>query len=354
MYKDWGAPNTDTLQDLGEYLVAPLLAKAFLKLYEVAENTSNPLILFPSREGWFFRKAWLFCVSEGHFSEKIPTKYFYANRRAVNRSHRILSDEFLPSIAKSDFNGFFEDFFESRLGLSGNPIRVFLASRGIKAEDWLSLPSDQKLLVEILRGVKAKSDYFGLERDSLEYKAYLRELVGENTPIYFDLGYSGSVVESLQYLLEAKFPSVFFQVHLSREGSNDFRLQNCLSALTEPCYADSPDALGELSIILESIFRAPERGFITVDSQHRPVFDNVEEISEDIFVNLGQIVNGAERGLSKMLTKALAGESHIEKLCNLVLLAASTGGFAADSSTLRMLKLEDSYSGRRNLINTNL
>jgi hypothetical protein len=145
VYKDCDAPNTETLQDLGEYLVAPLLAKAFLKLYEVAGNTSSPLILFPSREGWLFRKAWLFCVSEGHFSEKIPTKYFYANRRAANRSHRILSDEFLPSIAKSDFNGFFEDFFDSRLGLSGNPIRVFLASLGIKAEDWLSLPSDQNL-----------------------------------------------------------------------------------------------------------------------------------------------------------------------------------------------------------------
>ena len=348
MFKDQGIGNTRfAYQDLGEYLVAPLLAKAFLKLYEVAEKTKNPIILFPAREGWFFQKLWLFCVSEGYFSEKIPTKYFYANRRAVNRSHRLLSDEFLPSIAYAHFDGHFEAFFESRLGLSGESVRSFLANTGITASDWLSLPSDQDLLILTLRKLKGRAESFGLVSDSVNYKNYLLDVVGDRTPIFFDLGYSGSVVESLHHFLKKEITSVFFQVHLSRGQSNIFRLQNCISALTAPCYPDSPNALGGIAHILESIFRAPEKGFITVDPRHRPVFDKTEEISEESLDNLGLIIAGVESGLSNILKNSSMDASLIDKLCDLVLLAASTGGFAADKEALLALSLEELYSGRR-------
>jgi hypothetical protein len=333
------------LHDLGEFVVAPLVAKAFEKLNQVVEGTPNPVILFPAREGWFLQKIWNFCASKGIFSEEVPTEYFYANRRAANRSHRILDDQFLPSIAKASFDGELGQFIESRLGLSGENIRVFLGSLGLTPGERVSLPSDQDLVVHILKRIKDLANNFELIEDSRRYKKYIQDVINDRTPVFFDVGYSGTVVESIHHLIQKPIQGVFFQMNLSHNLNNDFRLKNIVSALTEPCYPDAPEALGNLGILLESVFRAPEKGFLAIDSEGLPVFDSTLEISDRDLKNLENIIEGVQNGLTGIFAQSSIDSGLITKLCNLVLLAGSTGAFTGHRELIQTLSIEDNYSG---------
>jgi hypothetical protein len=346
MYREQGIAQDDfDLLDLGQFVVAPLVAKAFEKLNQVVEATPNPVILFPAREGWFLQKIWLFCASKGIFSEEVPTEYFYANRRAANRSHRILDDQFLPSIAKANFRGELGQFLESRLGLSGETIRGFLNALGLSPGDWVSLPSDEDLVIYVLKRIKDLANNFELIEDSRRYKNYLHKVINDRNPVFFDVGYSGTVVESIHRLIQQPIQGVFFQMNLSHNLNNDFRLGNIVSALTEPCYPDSPEALGNLGILLESVFRAPEKGFLSIDSQGLPVFDNTSEISDVDLNNLQIIIEGVKSGLTSIFTQSSMDDGLTTKLCNLVLLAGSTGAFTANRELIHALSLEDNYSG---------
>ena len=323
-------------------MISPLVAKAFFELDRAVQLGDPVRVIFPSREGWFLRSLWKRCQAMGVVSStQTPSLYLYANRRILNRTQGIWEPNRREAILGRPFSGTLDSLLYSRFGIKPQLTTVRLAELGITSKQWIELPRDQVFthatLLTLLGHDEIRDDF---ERSRSSYMRYLRASLGDEQLIYFDLGYSGSVAGSLSELLDRQIHAVFFQSHLPHLDQSSRTTIH--SALTPPQKPDSPLALGPLAIILEGIFRAPERGLLDFDVDAQPIFDTIQEVDDDHFRLLEEIVEGIFVGLIAHLSRP---EEQVDELVRLLLLMARVGSLPVPRDFLERLSVDDSYSG---------
>lgn len=334
----------------GKYFIAPLVAKVFVQITNIAKNNSAEMVVFPSREGWYLQKHWDSCRNFGFQGFQIGSSYVYANRRIANRTYRFFSEQKRFEVCTQHYSGYVGNFLWARLGISETESVRVLNDLGITSSDRIDLPKDSAVASYILESLyKDEVVHSQLVHSRNNYVRYLSEAMTTGTNIFCDIGYSGTVVEALSEVSGFDIIPVFFQEHISKLKIPyvNPRGHSITSVIAPPAIPGSSQDIGRLAQLLEAVFRAPEAGLIEIDDNSEPVFDGFNEISSFTDSLLQSIHRGVSSGLKTLLEDSNY-ISTIELACE-ALLSSYRHGTALSFRHIEALVVEDAYSGGKHI-----
>jgi FMN phosphatase YigB (HAD superfamily) len=284
----------NNLRFLGYFGLAPILLDIAIKISINSEIQSNyPIIYFASRDGYLPQKA--YDIISRIFGGK-PSSYLYCSRRAYFTSK--FNGDILSFLFDNSRDGYFSvrRLMESIFYDLDLPLCKLLISQFTLEE----LESDYRVNIEKIENVISRytnelSHYlYDQKNNAIQY--YKKNIIvnQSNRSVVFDIGYSGSVSNSIGKLTGYKIDKIYTREEFTnrkRDEENDTKTWLLLDK-TELIVSEFP----YLFLIFEELFSSQEAacvGFIkNSDESCFPIISN-DECYETIMWESLQAINEA-------------------------------------------------------------
>ncbi|MBS6642246.1 MAG: hypothetical protein KH366_01530 [Clostridiaceae bacterium] len=179
--------------DLIYLFIAPLVVTYIIWLSEVCTNKKFDYILFASRDGWIFHKAYVFFKSQNPNLQLPPAKYFYTSRKAAG-------------FAAASTERLIEKFFS--FPHIGNPKEVLAKQFQFKESELKVCNKNMSLGEYALVNKKNISEKAKLQRDYYKYYTEKLGLDQVKKVGFFDLGTSGTTLFYLSRIMPFELTGV--------------------------------------------------------------------------------------------------------------------------------------------------
>lgn len=222
-------------------------------------------VYFASRDGFLPNIG--YCIYS-KFKKCIPSKYFYAGRRAYFSSQFETFLDYFNSIKRSDDLVFTLNQLIDSLIFDKDLVNVIKAQL---SSDELSLDfnKDKTLIISILeRFNKELSDYMeNHKKESQNYYKYIFK--NEERVVVFDCGYSGSISVALSKILNKKVDKIY----LWEEKAN--KIKDSKNGTTTYLLLNEYRLFLSQNLIYEEIFSPIEGGCLSFKNNH-PILEEIE------------------------------------------------------------------------------
>jgi HAD superfamily hydrolase (TIGR01549 family) len=233
-------------------------------------NDFNSNVVFGARDSYLFKYAF-----ELFFNKSNEYKTFYTR---LSRKLVYLPEAF--------FSGNYDKFFEG-----GIDCENFFSRIQVKCPDCFvgqSLSSNKKSILEFLKNDEDFNTY--LRKESTIVKKYLMENGFNKKTFFIDLGWRGSIQDSLNVIFDDE---ILLKGLYLGTVNNDFNKKGLLFENKKSFF--SYFYVMQCISIFEFLFTEPERSLNTIDEFHNFIFTNDESIKQiEIRKN---IKNGGEQFL---------------------------------------------------------
>jgi hypothetical protein len=268
--------KTHDLNGFSDSVVAPIVAGYLARVHETAQESNNSRIFFVAREGWFFKKHWDSCVTS-----RTKSEYLYCNRVIINRAINIHSAHTVPCISQLNFKGDLGEFLFGRMDLDAVAYKNVFQRLALNPRTRITLPEDAALINVVLRSVfrdhKIRRQLLSSRANYIEY---LQTKFDDCEVIFCDLGFSGSASKAISSTVKNRITNVSFQHIL--EPNDLIGIPDGMKSVSVFAPATSIEAeplIGELSILLESLFRAPENLAVGIGLSGNTIFRSKSDTS---------------------------------------------------------------------------
>ena len=239
LHKTQGIVRIESFYSLGRHFIAPLVLHWLFWLIRELQTHPAELILFSSRDGYIFQRAYCLLREKITFLQMSlpPSIYLLTSRRACTIAS-IQQREDIVDLANQPFQGSMRDFFRTKFDMNVDSDVVF--DMNIFYNDWLD--QYEEIILNAAR------------EERFEYLRYLRRMIPQDAScIFFDFIAAGTVQHHLEKILGKTFHGCYFATNQTSANPLPIRV-------TSPFQIDSFSSNDDLSTIylkLECIFSDP-------------------------------------------------------------------------------------------------
>jgi hypothetical protein len=183
--------NPNSFEELGYIYIGPMVFNFFMWLK--LEITNCDLILFNSREGYFFKEIYEIFKNKYNLPESV---YFKTSRKLAAIASFKTKDDIYKTFELHRFSGKLSNLLENRFGL-----KVNIADDKI-IDTSVEIPNLDEYIDDILLEAKNTRD---------EYLKYIQSVVGDSiNVIMVDSGFQGMTQHNIQKAYDLKFKGRYF------------------------------------------------------------------------------------------------------------------------------------------------
>ena len=187
------------LREFGYSYLSPLLSHYFRNVVSTLNDNYIPVCL--AREGYLLKNA-LHCLqNEVLIKSSVQPLYLKVSRTLLFKS-LLGSDSNCPELYESSFSGTFATFLSGRCGMTASFVKSQLSSQD--ANKCISLPRDTEIAQRLINKYKKQiiKETSNTKVALLNYFKSLGLFDNPETPMFLDLGYSGTIQKLLTRLLD--------------------------------------------------------------------------------------------------------------------------------------------------------
>lgn len=250
---------------LGYFLFGPPILEFCRRLIVRTINDGNlDYLLFISREGFLLQKVYNLLTKQLLNAQHIDNSYFLASRRSITIINiRDMSD--IPCLLKYKYTGTLSDLLKFRFGINDTDFTTFN----------IKLPQDVNLaLPKILLNYGSQIiDNATFERNN--YMKYINTvLTNVNTKSKIvgvvDFGYSGTIQENLQKLLNCHLRGYYFVTNTNNATDSTGLMVNRSTKVK------TTSNIYKYNLLFESILTSDKGQLLHFDSNGKPVYATPE------------------------------------------------------------------------------
>jgi hypothetical protein len=279
-------------------VIAPIVAGYLARVQEVAQESERAKVFFLAREGWYLKKYW-----DSWNRNFANSEYLYCNRIIVNRAINIHSENTISNISSGFYTGELGEFLNARLSLDSVSCQYILEKLVLSPRITINLPEDRQFINGLIRSIyldHTQNQQFVVSRAN--YLQYLQTTIAESEAIFCDVGFSGSASKAISGLINNRITNVFFQHYA--EPKDLVSIPNNLqfvSTFARSASDEMESAIFKLSILFESIFRAPENLAVDIGSNGNVRFRNESDVTPQHLKAIDELHNLAAPSVAKLL-----------------------------------------------------
>jgi hypothetical protein len=261
--------NPNSFEELGYIYLGPMVFNFFMWLK--LEITNCDLILFNSREGYFFKEIYEIFKNKYNLPESV---YFKTSRKLAAIASFKTKDDIYKTFELHRFSGKLSNLLENRFGIKVN----------IKDDKTIDTSVEIPNLDEYIDDILLEAEY---TRD--EYLKYIQSVIENSTNVMMvDSGFQGMTQHNIQKAYGLKFKGRYF-IYKGNEFLDDVK----------GLYHFEESNLRKNLIFFESIFIDKVGSYINIKNGE---FIN-EEYNESLqyFNEKSKIINGIKLFINDML-----------------------------------------------------
>ncbi len=301
--------NRPDLQSFADSVVAPVVAGYLARVQEVARESNDSRVFFLGTEGRVLERYWDLCITDGTKGE-----YLYCNPVIVNRAINIHEENRILQISNPNFAGELQEFLRERLDLDAVNYQHLIRQMSLSLRTRISVPRDAAFVNKLLRSLyqdRKISQQFNVSREN--YSQYLKSKFFESEVIFCQLGFSGSASKPISSIVKNRITSVFFQHFIDPSEISEVRDgMKFVSTFAPAISMESESHLEKLPILLEAIFRAPERLDEGIGLTRNILFRSRDDISSHHLAVLDEIHTLAVPSVQQLLRSALIPDELVQ------------------------------------------
>ena len=265
--KDWQNPNS--FEELGYIFLGPMVLNFFMWLK--LEITNCDLVLFNSREGYFFKEIYEIFKNKYSLPESV---YFKTSRKLSALASFKTKDDIYKTFELHRFSGKLSNLLENRFGIKVDIINDKIIDTS------LEIPNLDEYIDDIL---------FEAKNTRNEYLKYIENIIKNYTNVIMvDSGFQGMTQHNIQKAYSLKFKGRYF-IYKENPSLDDVK----------GLYHFEKSNLRKNLIFFESIFIDKIGSYINIKNGE---FIN-EEYNQSLqyFDEKTQIINGVKQFINDML-----------------------------------------------------
>jgi hypothetical protein len=191
--------SSTALREFGYSYLSPLLSHYLRFVVSNLNNNYIPICL--AREGYLFKNA-IKCLKDELFVESSVQPLYLKVSRTLLFKSLVGSDSNCPELFESNFSGTFATFLSGRCGMTASFVKCQLSSQD--ANKCISLPRDTEIAQRLINKYKKQiiKETSNTKAVLLNYFKSLGLFDNPETPMFLDLGYSGTIQKLLTRLLD--------------------------------------------------------------------------------------------------------------------------------------------------------
>lgn len=201
-------------KDFGYCVWGPVILSFLQWVIENAVQDDIEVLLFAARDGYFIFDCFEYMCKEMAGEISVKGKYLAASRRAANVA-AIQNEHDFKEVCKLPYIGCFADFMEDRFEVSIDQAA---------GKETINISEDYDKVLEMIKPYESllRSE---IGKESRNYRRYLKSVCGIQRCAIVDTGYTGSIQNSIQKLLENTVQGYYFYANLSCSNSNLKRIK---------------------------------------------------------------------------------------------------------------------------------
>jgi hypothetical protein len=287
-----------SLYEFGYNFLGPICSEYFVALDQYAITRKPSSLGFLAREGYLFKEIYQALIDKGSI-KSLSHAYIYASRTFLFRI--CIADRLTWQWSLGHgFEGSFQKLLIARFGFTLEQINDVFSDTELATQ--VSLPIQINVVEDLLHHHLAQLD--DVVSDSrATYLCYLHSLglTSDSTPLFLDIGYSGTIQKLLTHLLSANTLGLYFITTAKGEYEVNRHTATMECVFKDDVKMGAGHTMLDRSLFMECLLTSPNGQFIdiqqnVVDGSFHFMFGRQAYVQNN-FHELKVVLEGAQQAV---------------------------------------------------------